>query len=102
MRLFKVIAAQASAIITTSLITFMAIYAELSKGFKDFLVSLSGHHWVSKGIISLVVFFGLTIIISAIIKGEKEMNEWLNYLFILIVLLGSIAIFGFFVFEFLA
>jgi hypothetical protein len=102
MRLFRVIAAQLSAVITISLITFMAIYAELSKGFKDFLVGLSGHHWVSKGIISLIVFFGLTIIVSAFIKGENEMNERLNYLVILIVLLGSIAIFGFFVLEFLA
>ena len=48
-----------STIIVELVIVLMTVYSELSSGFKDILTSMSGHHWASKGIISLVLFFAL-------------------------------------------
>ena len=88
-----------STILTIILITFLTIYAELNPIFKEFLKSLTSHHWISKGVISLVFFILAYFILDKIISKEKNVNSYIN-LVLAFVILGSLAIFGFYLYEF--
>jgi len=61
-----------SLIWTVILIVVMTILSEISSGFKGFLVSITGHHWVSKGLIALVVFLILKPALAK--KGNGKMD----------------------------
>lgn len=41
---------------TLALITVVTIASELSKPFKEILASLTGHHWVTKSVLTIVFF----------------------------------------------
>lgn len=83
-------------IITIILITIMTIAAELSTGFKDFLVNIFWHHWIGKGIIALLIFF----LIRFLYNGEDKDVYKLTKSTIAITVLGGLAIFLFYVFHF--
>ena len=88
-----------STILTIILITFLTIYAELNSSFKDFLKSLTTHHWISKGVISLAFFILAYFILDKFTSKEKNVNSYIN-LVLIFVILGSLAIFGFYLYEF--
>ena len=88
-----------SSILTIILITFLTIYAELNSLFKEFLKSLTGHHWVSKGAISLIFFILAYFILNKFTSKEKNVNYYINMVLIFVIL-GSLAIFGFYIYEF--
>ena len=77
-------------------ITIMTILAELSKSFKDFLTQLTGHHWISKSLISLIIFFIIYLSLRGIKPKLKDNNIY--YTIILTIVL-SIIILLFFTIE---
>ena len=81
------------------LITFMTIFGELSVGFKALLVQIGGHHWIGKGIVSLVGFFGTLLIFHNSDRCWNDRKLALSVAIITILL--GFAIFGFFVAEFI-
>lgn len=88
-----------STILTIIFIVFMTIYSELNKVFKDFLKNLAGHHWVAKGIIAVIFFILVYFILKNFINDNKKVKETVVWV-IIAVILGSLAIFGFYVYEF--
>ena len=43
-----------SSILTFVLVAFLTIYSELNETFKQNLASFTGHHWISKSIITVL------------------------------------------------
>lgn len=61
----------ASATITVFLTGCIVIAHNLSPDFKEFLVSLTGHHWTSVSLITIILFaFFLSILVS--LKSAKK------------------------------
>lgn len=56
---------------TIIFISALTIIAEISEPLKSTLTSLSGHHWLSKSLLSLL-FFGVTLICLKISGYSKK------------------------------
>ena len=89
-----------SAILTICLIVVLTILGELSKSFKTFLTSITGHHWVTKGVFSLIFFVIIYFLISKTVKDWADSNHLIIDV-IIATLLGGIIIFGFYVWHFI-
>jgi len=83
-------------------IVVMTVAAELSGGFKGILADLTGHHWVSKGLLALGIFL-VTWLVSALgLKEEpKKIRAW-ALATVGISLAGTTAIFLFYLSHLLA
>jgi len=82
-------------------IVVMTLVAELNGGFKGFLADLTGHHWVSKGVLALGIFL-VTWLASAL--GLKERTQKVKKWALAVVsvsLLGIVAILLFYLIHFL-
>ncbi|RMD67920.1 hypothetical protein D6817_00165 [Candidatus Pacearchaeota archaeon] len=77
-------------------VALMTILSEESQAFKSFLTGLTGHHWVSKSIITLVLFFGIYAISARTKDNEGFWKETLA--FAIITIISALAIFGFYLF----
>lgn len=85
--------------ITILSIAVLTIWSELSKPFKTFLAGLTGHHWTSKGIISIILFLGLYFIFP---KDNKNSNISKQISIVLwATIISTIIIFSFYSFHFL-
>tara|TARA_Y100000310_G_scaffold282268_1_gene303343 strand:- start:287 stop:580 length:294 start_codon:yes stop_codon:yes gene_type:complete len=88
-----------SVIWTSISIVFMTIVGELSPGFKQ-LLAFSGHHWVGKGIISLVLFWIFSVVFS---RKSDEINPLTSAKKILwTIIISFIFIFGFYIWHYFA
>lgn len=89
-----------SATITVVSIVIMTVVAELSPEFKDWLKGLFYHHWIGKGVISAVTYvvgYGILSKMSLRVTVESSV-KWLS----IVSLIGTIAIYGFYLYETLA
>lgn len=91
-----------AAIATFLFIPIITIGAELIPPLKDFLKLYFWHHWLGKGVLLIVLFMLLSLIFKFADKKEMESEheKYLLWIFIL-ALGGSLAIFIFFVLEYL-
>ncbi len=89
-----------STILTFILIVFLTIYSELNENFKNMLAGIFGHHWVTKGIFSLIFFFLIYFILSKLIKDDEKVNNQINWVVVVTILCGLV-IFLFYVYEFI-
>lgn len=85
-------------ILTIFLIVVFTIWGELSKSFKTFLVNLTGHHWVTKGISSLVFFIIIYFLVLRFVKDRPDSISQVTYTVIVVILAGVI-IFGFYLWH---
>ena len=90
-----------SAILTICLIVVLTILGELSKSFKTFLTSITGHHWVTKGVFSSIFFVIIYFLISRTNKDGAELTRQVIYTIIAAVL-SAIIIFWFYVLHFVS
>ena len=88
-----------SAIITEAVIVILTIVSELYGKFKGILTAMTGHHWISKGLISLILFFVLYFAFRKLKTKENDIWKYTKSVF-WITLLSSLIIFLFFVVEF--
>ncbi len=88
-----------STLLTGAVIVFMTIYAELSEPFKNALKSITGHHWISKSLISLILFFILYFAFGKVKIKENDVWKYTQYVF-WAVLFYSLIILLFFLFHF--
>lgn len=80
-------------------ITIITLYGELSSTFKDFLKNITGHHWTSKSIISIIIFFGLYFFL---VKSDDDLDVFKEACIVsIITILASLIIFGFYLWHFL-
>lgn len=84
-------------IVTIISIVILTILAELSKEFKDLLANMTGHHWITKSLLAIAIFF-LVYILG---KNSKEQDtQKMAIKTLTITILGGLAIFLFYVYEF--
>ena len=78
-------------------ITTITIIAELRVPLKDWLKSLSGHHWTSKGILSLLLYVTAVFVMYAVTKNvdRKKVKEAL-WVTIIMTVLSSLVLLTFF------
>ena len=89
-----------STMLTVILIVFMTIYAELNTKFKDLLKLMSGHHWISKSIISLIFFVVSYYLLMNLVKdNEREIKKDMTIV-VIITVLGVLSILLFYAYEF--
>lgn len=96
-KLRLIYASSISAFLTAIFITAITIGAELSPPLKDWLKNLSGHHWTSKSILSIALYFVALFLFYSIFRrvdNKKIRNGIL--LAIWSTVLGTVAIFSFF------
>jgi len=90
----------AATLITTFAILVMTLGSELYSPSKAWLAATFGHHWIGKGILSIVVFLVvIALSYSRLTKAERSMATWSNRLFATVILV-TVIIIGFFTYEF--
>ena len=82
-----------SASITIILNMFLMILKEEIPKFHDAMVTLTGHHWISHGLIDIVIFLLLGFFLS-----KKEINQNIFILLIISTIISVLGIIAFFVF----
>src|SRR3989344_9524081 len=89
-----------SASIVIVFITAITIIADLNPALKDWLKNSFSHHWIGKGILSVVIFAVLTFLFSILPAKDSDagLAKKLSGLFWISVL-GTLAIFGFYFYE---
>lgn len=50
--------------ITSILSALLVVWKETSETVYDVLASITGHHWVSQGVLDVIVFVGLGVLLS--------------------------------------
>lgn len=95
-------ASSIAAVLTIVVITAVTILGELSGALKTYLAGFTGHHWLTKSLLSIVVYFAGLAVFYFLPKntGQSAARRALMFL-ILIALAGSLAIFLFFVWHYL-
>lgn len=92
-----VAAASLGAIMAILFIVAITIAAELSESLKNGLKDLTGHHWVTKGLLSIGVFLVTAIITHPVFrKRPKELMRW-GFIVAAVALVGAVVLFLFFV-----
>ncbi len=84
-------------IVTIIAIVIMTIAGEIFSGFKSILTSFTGHHWTSKSVLAILIFFLVYMLTKK--KQEYDVRK-LAINTLIITVIGMIAIFLFFVYEF--
>lgn len=94
------VALEYSAAITVWFIVGITVLAEVSTSFKTQLSTVSGHHWVTKSVLSVILFLLLYGVISKLAAdSKKSVNN--VYMVVVSVAAGGLIIFGFFIWHFL-
>ncbi len=95
---FNIKALAISTIVTTIAVTLITLIGELSEPFKNLLKNISGHHWTTKSIFSLILFIGLYFLLLRIkdYKDYKNMSRDVA----ITVILSCLALFLFFTWHF--
>jgi hypothetical protein len=79
-------------------VVIITIATELAEPVKGFLTGLTGHHWTAKGVISLVIFFAVAFVFAK--KDDPGNVTGLVRGVLISAVLGAIAIFVFYLFEY--
>ena len=91
----------AGAIASSIFIAAATIGGELYKPFKDFLAGTFYHHWVGKGVLSVVIFLAVAFVYGFIVRHptEERVRKYFMILFGVTVI-ASLSILLFFLYEF--
>jgi len=81
-------------------VAIATIVGELYAPLKNWLAETFSHHWIGKGVLSLAIFAGVSFL-SLLILGEEDPNEESAVVWVLFwaMLVGTLAITGFYVYE---
>lgn len=80
-------------------VAVVTVAAEKSQLLKGALVTLSGHHWTSKGIIALALFLAVALVLSN--KEDPEDVSGLVRGVLLSAILAALVIFVFYLLHYL-
>lgn len=92
-----IIASAYAATLTIIFVVVITIWAELAVPLKDWLKTFSGHHWTSKSILSVLLYFVATAVLYPVFRKPSglQLGKALSLL-IIAVILGTLALTGFF------
>jgi hypothetical protein len=96
----KIAAAAWAANITMIALVIIIILAEYVKPFKDFLASLTGHHWVTKSVFDALLFVVLFVILGMVMKKEKKESVGVVLSTAITAVLSALVLFGFYIVRF--
>jgi len=85
-----------SAAITVLFNTVLTWIKELSEPFHDFLATLTGHHWITHGLVDIVVFIVLGLIFMRTETASRMSAGGLAGTLVVAVVLAGIGLAGFF------
>lgn len=91
-----IISSAYAAIISSVFVVVITIWAELSPTLKDWLKSVSGHHWTTKSIFTALIFTGALIIFYLLRRNHTDNAKRSLMLLLVLVFVGSIAIMTFY------
>ena len=100
--LLNVPAVSLATIFVIIFVVVTTIAGELSAGFKQALADLTGHHWVTKGVLSLSLFLIIWLLSSLGLKDESRKAKVWSMTAVGFAIAGMLAIFIFYVDHFLA
>lgn len=75
----------------------LVITKESYPPLKSLMANLTGHHWITHGVVIIVSYLLLTVVLSRIIRSENIKDALLSTRIIEAVVLGVILIAGFYV-----
>ena len=92
-----------SASITIVAVTAVTIWAELAPNFKNFLAGITGHHWITKSLMVVILFPLVLGLVRLLCRGEISDSQTAKSLWALIimVIVCFTAIIGFYVWHYL-
>ncbi len=91
-----IISSAYAAIISSVFVVVVTIWAELSPVLKDWLKSISGHHWTTKSIFTALIFAGALVILYSLGKNRMGNIKRSLVLLLIFVFVGSVAITAFY------
>lgn len=101
-RLKSIFASAVSTCITVVVISAVTIGGELSLPFKNWMASFTGHHWITKSWLSLIIFAIGFIIFRLIAPMNEKATRRAIVSLSFFVVLGTVVLVGFYLYEFLA
>lgn len=97
----KVTAAAASASITMIVTVMVIVIAEYAASFKGFLASVTGHHWVTKSVLEVILFVVLFLIFGMVMKQDKKKPMKGITATAVVGVVSILVLAGFFIFHYL-
>lgn len=92
-----IISSAYAAILTIIFVAVITIWAELAVPLKDWLKVLSGHHWTSKSILSVLFYSTVTIVLYLVLEKPKGKSiQRAIYLLLISIALGVVALTAFY------
>ncbi|MCL4376976.1 MAG: hypothetical protein M1409_01140 [Actinobacteria bacterium] len=91
-----------SAIVSIGIVTIITLIGEFSAPFLNGLKTMTGHHWVTKSIIGMVVFIIFSIILGYTIKPDNENSAKYIWSTFGVALGSAVVLFLFFIIHALA
>lgn len=96
----KIAAAAWAANVTMIILVAIIILAEYVKPFKDFLASLTGHHWVTKSVFDALLFVVLFVILGMVMKKQKKESIRVVLSTAITAVISTLVLFGFYIIRF--
>jgi len=96
-----IFAAAGASVVSIIVTTVVTIWAELSAPFKAFLTNYTGHHWVTKSFLSVIVFaacFTICWLAGSHVAAPRTKKALIALE--IVVLVCSVVLLGFFIYEF--
>lgn len=99
-KLRSIYASALGAIASITVVTAVTIIGELSEPFKNWMKGFTGHHWVTKSWISIIVFFLGYMIVRAVVRDPAPVRvRRMLAVLITFAFLGTAALFVLFFWE---
>jgi hypothetical protein len=73
-KLRSIYASATGAIISIVAVTAVTIAGELSEPFKNWIKGFTGHHWITKSWLSIIVFFLGYMIVRAVVRDPAPVR----------------------------
>lgn len=77
--------------------SLLVIFKESNEGLKEWMANLTGHHWVTHGVFTIILFLILGFVFSKTSIPKKLSTENLTNIVIWSTIIGSLLISGFFI-----
>mgnify|MGYP001615390955 FL=1 len=87
-----ILASARAAILTIVFIVGITLWAELSVPLKDWLKSISGHHWTSKSILSMLLFIIALLLFYGLSRQWKDDDQKLKKTLALLIATATLGV----------
>jgi len=91
-----------SAITSVAVVTVFTIIGELVTPFKDVLKAMTGHHWITKSVLAVIIFVGLGLILNYTTKANNEASGKYIWGVFWTAIIGSIVLLAYFIIHAIA